>query len=94
MIRALEIELSGCWHMCHNEQMDHTAIAKLAYAEFNCGGEVLLDKNKHPFRRVNYPSSTDLFERLGVTPAISIAKGLEIIHRAETAPNFGPMDVQ
>jgi nucleoside-diphosphate-sugar epimerase len=94
MIRALETELSGCWHMCHNEQMDHTAIAKLAYAEFNCGGEVLLDKNKHPFRRVNYPSSTDLFERLGVTPAISIAKGLEIIHRAETAPNFGPMDVQ
>jgi nucleoside-diphosphate-sugar epimerase len=94
MIRALEAELSGCWHMCNNEQMDHAAIAELAYAEFNCGGEVLLDRNKHPFRCVNYPSSADLYERLGVAPAISIAKGMEMIHRAATAANFGPMDVQ
>lgn len=94
MIRALEVELGGCWPMCHTEQMDHAALAGLAYAEFACGGEVLLDRNKLPFRKVNYPSSADLFERLGVAPAISMAQGLEMIHRAGTAPNFGPMDVQ
>lgn len=94
MIRALEAELSGRWPLCHTEEMDHAAIAGLAYAEFACGGEVLLDRNKLPFRKVNYPVSADLFERLGVTPAISMAQGLEMIHRAGTAPNFGPMDVQ
>ena len=94
MIRALEAELNGCWHLCHNEQLDHASIAKLAYAEFNCFGEVLLDRSKHPFRSVNYPSSADLYERIGAAPAISMMKGLGMIHSAGTAPNFGPMDVQ
>lgn len=94
ILGALEAELSGTWPLCHFEQLDHAAIARLAYAEFACGGEVLLDRRKLPFRKVNYPSGADLFERLGMAPAISMARGLEMIHRAGTAPNFGPMDVQ
>ena len=36
----------------------------------------------------------NLFERLGASPAISKGNGLEMIHRAGTAPNFGPMDIK
>lgn len=94
MIRALEVELSGCWPLCHTEQLDHAAIAALAYAEFARGGAVLLDKKKVPFRKVKYPSSEALFERLGMAPSINMDQGLAMIHNAGAAPNFGPMDAQ
>ena len=94
IIRALEVELGGFWPLCHTEQLDHAAIATLAYSEFARGGGILLDRKKLPFRKVNYPSSEALFERLGMAPAISMAEGLAMIHRAGTTPNFGPMDVQ
>jgi nucleoside-diphosphate-sugar epimerase len=94
MTRALEVELSGCWSLCHTEQMNHAAIAVLAYAEFARGGDVILDKNKIPFRKVNYPSSAELFDILGFSPAISMSQGLEMIHRADTAANFGPIGAQ
>ncbi len=94
MIRALEVELSGCWPLCHTEHLDHAAIAVLAYSEFARGGEILLDKKKIPFRKVNYPTSKALFERFGMAPAISMAQGLAMIHHAGTAPSFGPIDVQ
>lgn len=93
-ICALEIKLSGCWPLCHTEQLDHAAIAALAYSELARGGEVVRDSNKVPFRKVNYPSSSDLFEVLGASPVINMAQGLAMIHHAGTAPNFGPMDVQ
>jgi hypothetical protein len=94
MIRALEVEIRGCWPLCHTELLDHAAIAALAYSEFARGGEVILDSNKLPFRKVNYPSSSDLFQILGAAPVISMAQGLAMIHQAGTAPNFGPMDVK
>lgn len=94
MIRALDVELSGCWSLCHTEQLDHAAIATLAYSEFDRGGEVVLDSNKLPFRKVNYPSSSELFEVLGAVPVINMAQGLRMIHNAGTAVNFGPMDVK
>lgn len=94
LIRALEVELVGFWSVCHAEQLDHAEIARLAYAEFGHGGEVLLDERKLPFRKVNYPDSTALFEKLGRVPVISMADGLKMIHQAGTAADFGPMDVQ
>jgi nucleoside-diphosphate-sugar epimerase len=94
MIKALENELSGCWPLCNGEQMEYAQIAELAFAEFARGGKVLQDRKKLPFRKVNYPSSEELFKRLGVIPAISMTQGLEMIHRSGTALNFGLMDAQ
>jgi nucleoside-diphosphate-sugar epimerase len=93
MINALESELSGCWPVCSSEQMNHAEIARLAYDIFGCGGKVLIDSEKLPFRMVNYPSSAELFKRLGVKPAINMTQGLEMIRQAGTAPNFGFINV-
>lgn len=90
----MEIELSCCWPLSHNEKIDHTAIAAPAYREFGQGREVFVDSNKAQSRMENDPSSSKIYEILGVAPMISMTKGLAVIHHKEIAANFGPMDIQ
>lgn len=94
MIRAWTTGLSGTWPLCHTESMDTEHIAKLAYREFNKGGNIIVDSGKTPFRPFYFPECRPLYDLLQDAPEISMSEGLSMIHRAGHAGHFGPMDVQ
>ena len=94
MARAADAKLEGRWPVCHSEMLDNTQIAEIAYREFGVGGNIIIDQNKSPFRRVYFPEDCPLFQQLGDGPQISMAEGIAMIHRSGHAEDFGPMDVQ
>lgn len=94
MVRAADDGLTGIWPLCHQERLNTTQIAELAYREFNRGGDIIIDESKVPFRPFRFPDSEDLFERLRDRPQITMAEGIALIHRSGQAAKFGPLDVQ
>ncbi|MEO6690528.1 MAG: NAD(P)-dependent oxidoreductase [Dokdonella sp.] len=94
MIRAADDGLTGTWPLCHPERLTTTQIAELAYREFDCGGGIIIDESKVPFRPIHFPESEGLFERLRDRPQITMAHGIALIRRSGQAANFGPLDVQ
>lgn len=94
MISAANSELQGIYPACHPEDVDLYKLAKAACKTFDCGGDVVIDPKKTPLRKVEFPKDSSLYERLGVHPKIALPQGLELIHQAGTAFQFGPLDVQ
>ena len=91
---AAAARLGGTWNACHPESLTMQQVAELAYAQFGQGGCVGIDDAKPPMRAMAFPDGAPLLERLGIAPPIPLAEGLARIHRAGTAADFGPLDVQ
>lgn len=94
MIQAARNKLTGAWEASHPQSLDYLQIAELAYEAFGLGGQARVAPAKMPFRPLSYPSGEALFNRLGISPAITMAEGLRMIREAGSARAFGPMDVQ
>ncbi len=93
MICAAKMKLKGNWPLCHPESLDNTKIAEIAFREFGCGGNIVIDHNKKAFRPVCYPKDFTVFNQLQDKPRISMAEGMSMIHHSGSADRFGPMDV-
>jgi nucleoside-diphosphate-sugar epimerase len=93
MIRAAERDVSGMQEIVHPEFLTCDQLAEMAYAVFDCGGQVVRAPEKQPFRKVGFPEAGTVFERLG-QPGIDMRTGLRMIKDRNTWTAFGPMDVQ
>ncbi|BAQ65659.1 NAD(P)-dependent oxidoreductase [Geminocystis sp. NIES-3709] len=93
MILSAKAHITGCWPVCHYESLDTTEMAELAYREFGCGGQIIIDMKKKPFRAIFFPEDLSIFERLQHKLSISMAQGIAMIHQSGFAENFGPLDV-
>ena len=68
-------------------------IAKMAYAEFNCGGNILEASDKRPFTERLIPDASSLFDALGILPRISMKEGIGLLKRHCRPEKFGDLDV-
>jgi nucleoside-diphosphate-sugar epimerase len=94
LIRAAWQDITGVHAVVYPTDIELAELARLAFGVFGRGGEVVIDPNKSPFRKVAFPREDGVFEQLGHQPEISLEKGLEMIRDAGTSERFGPMDVQ
>lgn len=94
LIGAARQEIHGTYAASHPTDIDMRALARAAYRIFDCGGEVVIDPSKKPFRLVDFPKNSTLFELLNDHPRIALPDALTLISEAGTADRFGPIDVQ
>ena len=93
LISASDSTLTGVLDIVAPELYTYHEMGTLAYSLFGKGGQVFVDQNKTPFRRVNFPDGSQSFRALGHTPTISITDGIARIRDRNTWSAFGPLDV-
>lgn len=86
--------LSGVWPATHPDSISYLDIAKLAYAEFNRGGDIVEASNKKPFTERLIPESSPLFDTLGLVPRISMQDGIKRLKENCHPEKFGDLDVE
>jgi len=93
MIGSANSALSGVWPATHPVSHSYLEIAKMAYAEFNCGGNILEASDKRPFTERLIPDSSSLFDALGIPPRISMKEGIGLLKKHCRPEKFGDLDV-
>lgn len=93
MIRSAQTEISGNLPITHPVSHTWQQVADIAYDVFGLGGRQVDAPEKTPFRAVHFSDGRPAFDLLGLSPAISMRDGIEMIRSAGTAPAFGPMDI-
>ena len=94
LVLAASNRLTGVHLATHPTDIDMHELALAAYRIFGCGGDVIIDSRKVPFKQFVIPHMPDTFEALSYMPQISPTEGIELIRDAGTASRFGPVDVQ
>lgn len=93
MIRSAQAEISGDLPITHPQSLTWQQVADIAYDVFGLGGRQVEAAEKSPFRPVHFTDGRPAFDLLGLSPAIAMRDGIEMIKSAGTAPAFGPMDI-
>ncbi|MFT3848110.1 MAG: NAD(P)-dependent oxidoreductase [Propionivibrio sp.] len=94
LIESARSNLSGVYSVTHPRDVDLYALALEACEMFGQGGQVQIDGNKQPFRKIFLPDDRHVFDVLSLEPEVDASHVLRLIQEAGTASRFGPVDVQ